>query len=57
MAVIINEFEIVTSAEPGPRAPGPAPAAPKGREPPPRPQDLERVARHLHQRRERLRAD
>ena len=57
MAVIINEFEIVTSAEPAPRAQVRPPEPPKGREPPPRPQELERVARHLHQRRERLRAD
>jgi hypothetical protein len=57
MAIIINEFEIVTSAEPSPRAQERAPAAPKGREPPPRPQDLERIAQHLHQRRERVRAD
>jgi hypothetical protein len=57
MAVIINEFEIVTNTESAPRPPEWGPAEPKGRESPPRPQDLERVMRHLHRRRERVRAD
>jgi hypothetical protein len=58
MSVIINEFEIVTSAEPAPRGPERGTGKDGGAaQPPLRPQDVERIVRHQHQRRERLRAD
>lgn len=56
MPVIINEFEIITSAPPKPEG---QTQAPPREEPSPRlrPQDIERIVQHERQRRERVRAD
>ncbi|ETT24108.1 hypothetical protein RAJCM14343_1498 [Rhodococcus aetherivorans] len=56
MSVIINELEVITTAEPAPNGPVNSPA----RIPPaaaPTPSDLRAVIRHLADRAERVRAD
>jgi hypothetical protein len=57
MAVIINEFEIITNPTKSPE--GQAPPAQQPTEAPLqlRPQDIDRIVRHERQRRERIRAN
>ncbi len=57
MSVIINEFEIITTPPPAPAGQTPAAPAPAEPAPPLRPHEVERIVRHQHERRQRVRAD
>jgi hypothetical protein len=56
MPIIINEFEIITEAAPGP-AEQTSPTPSQAQMPTLRPEDVQRILSHHQQRMERVRAD